>query len=118
MEHLAWSEQLGEEINEVQLDHFSAPMVDDLVNSDLDGLRFIIRTPLLFSRELALKIKQLVTGRAASDTSGRPTQFKAIRDLRGALKIPRYQGHLRSILGATYEEAMEVLNIELEVQRI
>ena len=55
-------------------------MVDDLVNSDLDGLRFIIRTPLLFSRELALKIKQLVTGRAATDTSGRPTQFKAIKD--------------------------------------
>ena len=113
-----WSEQLGEEINEVQLDHFSAPKSDDLLNSDLDGLRFIIRTPLLFSRELSLKIKQLVTGRSASDTSGRPTQFKVIKDLRGALKIPRYQGHLRSLFGATYEEAMEVLNIDLEVQRI
>lgn len=113
-----WSEQVGEEINEVQLDHFSAPKVDDLLNSDLDGMRFIIRTPLLFSRELALKIKQLVTGRSASDTSGRPTQFKAIKDLRGALKIPRYQGHLRTLFGATYEEAMKVLEIELEVQRI
>ncbi|MDA9791141.1 UvrD-helicase domain-containing protein [Schleiferiaceae bacterium] len=113
-----WSEQLGEEINEVQLDHFSALKSDNLMNSELDGLRFIIRTPLLFSRDLALKFKQLVTGRSTSDTSGRPTQFKAIKDLRGALKIPRYQGHLRSLFGTTYEEAMKVLEIELEVQRI
>ena len=113
-----WSEHLGEEINEVELDHFTSLKADDLLNSDLDGLKFVIRTPLLFSRELALRIKQLVTGRIASDTSGRPTQFKNIKDLRGALRIPRYQGHLRSLLGATYEEAMVALKIELEVQRI
>ena len=113
-----WSEQLGEEINEVQLVQLIAPKVDNLLNSDLDGLRFIIRTPLIFSRELSLKIKQLVTGRTASDTSGRPTQFKTIRDIRVALKIPRYQGHLRNLLGAAYKEAIEVLEIEFEVQRI
>lgn len=113
-----WSEHLGEEINEVELDHFTSLKADDLLNSDLDGLKFVIRTPLLFSRELALRIKQLVTGRIASDTSGRPMQFKNIKDLRGALRIPRYQGHLRSLLGATYEEAMVALKIELEVQRI
>ena len=113
-----WSEQLDEEINEVQLGNFVGPQVNNLLDSDLDGLRFIIRTPLTFSRELALKIRQLVGGRSASDTSGRPTQFKTIKDLRSALKTLRYQGHLRNILGAVYDEAIEVMKIDFEVQRI
>ena len=102
----------------MQLGNFVGPQVNNLLDSDLDGLRFIIRTPLTFSRELALKIRQLVGGRSASDTSGRPTQFKTIKDLRSALKILRYQGHLRNILGAVYDEAIEVLKLEFEVQRI
>lgn len=115
---LIWSEQLGEEIDDVQLGQFVVPKVDDLLNSDLDGMRFVIRTPLLFSRELALKIRQLVTGRSASNTSGKPTQFKSIKEFRAALKIPRYEGHLRRLLGSVYAEAIEILEIKFEAQRM
>jgi len=113
-----WELQLDENIERVEIKSFSSPVHDNLVSSDLDGQSFVIRTPLIFSRELALKLRSLVNGRAASDTSGRPTQFKNTRDLAQALKISRYQGHMRRLFGAQYEELIKVFEITVDAIRI
>lgn len=113
-----WELQLDENIERVEIMSFSSPVHDNLVSSDLDGQSFVIRTPLIFSRELALKLRSLVNGRAASDTSGRPTQFKNTRDLAQALKISRYQGHMRRLFGAQCEELIKVFEITVDAIRI
>ena len=113
-----WESQLDESIERVEIKEFTAPAYDNLIFSDLDGLSFVIRTPLIFSRELALKLRSLVSGRSASDTSGRPTQFKNTRDLAQALKISRYQGHMKVLFGAQYKELLEVFDISVDALRI
>ena len=79
---------------------------------------FVIFENSAISRELALKLRSLVSGRSASDTSGRPTQFKNTRDLAQALKISRYQGHMKVLFGAQYKELLEVFDISVDALRI